>query len=104
MLVIPLQPVPSQTVSVNLNNQACTINVYQKAFGMFCDLLVNDTLIIGGVISHIGKKIVRTSYLGFSGDLVWFDLVSPPAVAPDYTGIGSRWPLYYLSAAEAADP
>ena len=61
MLVVPLQPVPSQTVSVNLNNQACTINVYQKAFGMFCDLLVNDTLIIGGVIVAGTWSLLRES-------------------------------------------
>ena len=98
MLVVPLQPVPSQTVSVNLNNQACTINVYQKAFGMFCDLLVNDTLIIGGVICENANVIVRDAYLGFVGDIAFFD--TQGTSDPSYTGLGSRWILVYLAPAD----
>ena len=40
------------------------------------------------------------------GDLAFFD-TQPSAMNgpadPGYTGLGSRWPLYYLSPTEAAD-
>ena len=65
MQIIPLQAVPSQTLNVNLNNQACTINVYQKSTGLFIDLLVNDALIIGGVYdTAAARPILRAGRMG----------------------------------------
>jgi hypothetical protein len=101
--IIPLQPVPSQTVQTLLNGQSCTINVYQKAFGVFFDLLVNDALLIGGRIAENLNVLVREAYLGFSGDLVFVDTqASPslPASDPFYQGLGSRFQLQYLLPSE----
>lgn len=97
-LVVPLQPVPSQTVSVMLNNQACTINVYQKAAHLYVDLLVNNALIIGGVIAENLNVIVRSAYLGFIGDLAFYDTQPSTITGPNdpvYTGLGSRYVLEY---------
>ena len=108
MLVIPTQPVPSQTLGVQLNGQDCAINVYQKGqldyLGLYVDLYVNNALVIGGVFSLIGVKIVRAAYLGFSGDLVFYDTQTPMSVSPYYTGLGGRYFLAYLDATEANDP
>ena len=114
MLIVPTQPVANQTLNVSLANQACTINIYAKGqfdyAGLYLDLYVNNALIIGGVICLNAVKIVRSSYLGFVGDLAFFDnQVSTVVGAQDgdnplYTGLGSRWFLYYLTAAEASDP
>jgi hypothetical protein len=101
MLTIPLQAVPSQTVNVNLNNQSCTINVYQKGPGgpfgpnMYLDLLVNDALIIGGVLCRNLKAIVISAYLGFVGDLTFYD--TQGTSNPTYAGLGSRFVLNYLA-------
>src|ERR1700687_3305718 len=102
MLVVPLQPVPSQVVTVTLNNQSCKIAVYQKSTGLYLDLYVSDTLIIGGVICQNANLIVRDAYLGFSGDLAICDTQATKdasgnlvASAPDYTGLGSRLVLFY---------
>ena len=59
MLIVPLVPVASQSVNVVLAGQPCTINVYAKSTGMFLDLLVNDVLIIAGVVCLDGVRIVR---------------------------------------------
>ena len=66
--------------------------------GMFCDLLVNDTLIIGGVICENANVIVRDAYLGFVGDIAFFD--TQGTSDPSYTGLGSRWILVYLAPAD----
>lgn len=95
MLVIPLQPTPSQQISVQLASQNCRINVYQKTFGVFCDLYVGNTLIIGGVICENLNRIVRSLYLGFSGDLTFIDTQGRDD--PFYTGLGTRWLLLYLA-------
>lgn len=101
MQIIPLVATPSQTLTINLANQPCTIDVITKSTGLFLNLYVNDALIIGGVICENANRIVRTAYLGFLGDLVFFDTHQPPT-DPDYTGLGSRFLLCYLSQAELA--
>lgn len=92
-LIVPLSPVPSQTVTVNLNNQVCQITVYQKHEGMFLDLLVNGAPVVYGVICQNANYIVRYSYLPFVGDLYFIDTqgIEPPY----YAGIGNRWLLVY---------
>lgn len=97
-VVIPLQPIPSQTVTVTLANQQCTINVRQTSTGIFLDLLVNDELIIGGVLCQNLNPIVRNVYLGFIGDLAFYDTQPSTLLGPSdpiYTGLGSRFVLEY---------
>ena len=98
MLVIPLQPVPSQVVSVTLAGQACTIAVRQLSTGLYADLSVNNALIIGGVLCLDANLIVRSVYLGFVGDLAFVD--TQGSNDPDYTGLGSRYILGYFAPSE----
>jgi hypothetical protein len=98
MLVVPLQAVPSQAIAVTLAGQACKIAVAQRRTGMFVDLYVNDAAIITGVIAQNANRIVRDTYLGFIGDLAFFDTLG--AQDPDYTGLGTRYVLMYLEASD----
>lgn len=97
--VIPVRAVPNQTFNVQLNGQPVRLAIYQKSTGLFMDVYVNDALIIAGVICLNGTAIVRTAYLGFIGDLAFFDNQPSPLNGPsdpDYTGLGARFPLYYF--------
>jgi len=102
MQIVPLQPTPNQTVVVSLDGQVCQINVYQTARGLFTDLYVDNSLVIGGVLCHDRCRIVRSAYLGFSGDLSFLD--NQGTSDPDYTGlgpdVGSRFNLAYLEPGE----
>jgi len=100
MLIIPLRPIPSQIVSVNLAGQPTQIKVYQKMFGLFVDVSVSNQIIIGGVIGRNGVKIVRSVYLGFIGDLFFND--GQGTSDPTYTGLGSRFSLVYLEPSDSA--
>lgn len=95
MLIVPLTPSPSQTLTIQLSNQPCTISVYQLSTGLFIDLFVNDQPIITSVICQNRNRIVRDLYLGFIGDLAFFD--TQDSADPYYTGLGSRWILGYLT-------
>ena len=101
MEIIPLQPLPSQSVTVQLAGQNCQINVYQTAYGLFVDLYINSTLIIGGVIGENLNRIVRDAYLGFIGDLCFIDN-SGLGADPYYTGLGTTYSLAYISASDLA--
>ena len=99
-LAIPLQATPSQTLAVTLSGQAVQLNIYQKRSGLYMDVLVNNTLIIGGVICKNLNRIVRSLYLGFQGDLAFVD--NQGSTDPVYSGFGSRFILLYLDAADIA--
>lgn len=102
MQEIPLRAIPSQTFTVNLNNQPCQIEVYQKLSGLYINLYVNNALIIGGVICQNLNRIVRDAYLGFQGDLGFFDNTKQ-GEDPIYTGLGSRFRLFYLEPQDLTD-
>lgn len=93
LFVIPLVAVPSQTLAVTLGNQRVRLAVYEKAFGLFVDVYVNDALTIGGVAARNLTYIVRSAYLGFAGDLFFHD--TQGTEDPTYTGLGGRFLLFY---------
>lgn len=98
MLVIPIPSQKSQTLTAQLAGQNVRMNVYQKSTGMFIDVLVNDVLIIGGVICRDRTRIVRSTYLGFIGDVYFADIQGTDD--PNWTGLGTRWLLVYLEASD----
>lgn len=100
MRTIPIQAVQNQTVTVNLAGQSTQINVYQKSTGLYCDVYLNNALILAGVLCQNKVRIVRDAYFGFVGDLGFVD--QQGSKHPDYTGLGSRWLLYYLEASNLA--
>jgi hypothetical protein len=93
--VVPLQTVPNQTLQVQLGGQACTLNVAQSDYGLFMDVLVGSALIVAGVPCQNMNRVVRDIYLGFIGDLCWFD--SQGSSDPTYTDFGIRYFLIFLS-------
>ena len=93
--LVPLNPVPSQVINtVTTAGQTCTIKIYQKFWGVFCDLFVDNAPIIQGVLCLNANYIVRSLYLGFIGDLAFFD--TQGTSDPTYTGLGDRFLLIYL--------
>jgi len=98
MKTIPLSAKPSQTLSVLLGGQNCQIRVYQKTTGVYLDLYVNNAAVVTGVIARDRVLIVRQSYLGFVGDLSFFDTQGTDD--PTYDGLGSRYQLVYLEASD----
>lgn len=95
MLQIPVQPIPNQVMNITLGGQNCQIKLYQRSTGLYCDLFVNNSLIIGGVICQNLNRIVRDTYLGFLGDLGFYDMQADDD--PDYTGLGSRFVFLYIT-------
>ena len=100
MLQVPLIATPSQTVTVTVDSQQSRINVYQKFYGLFFDLLKNNVLVIGGVLCENNNRLIRSQYLGYNGDFVFTD--TQGSDDPNWAGLGSRWQLVYGTPAELA--
>ena len=98
MLTVPLSAVPSQTTGVVLNNQNCQIDVYTKTGQLYMDVYVNNAPIILGVLCLNANRIVRSKYLGFSGDFIFIDTQGKND--PIYTGLGDRYILQYMEPAD----
>src|SRR4051812_5467075 len=93
--VVPLKPLVSQTLSVRLGDQPCTLHIYEVTTGLFIDVLVNDAAVVSGVAALHGVRIVRDTYLGFVGDLAFID--TQGSDEPEASGLGSRWILVYAN-------
>jgi hypothetical protein len=98
---IPLQAMPNQTLTVQLNSQNVQINVYTTAYGTFMDVYSGGNLIIAGVQCENQNRIVRDVYLGFQGDFSWYDTTGA-GTDPYYTGFGTTYTLTYLSPSDLA--
>jgi hypothetical protein len=112
MQIVPLQAVPNQTVAVQLGGQSASVNVYAKtalfdpvyapagSTVIFCDVLIADIPVISGVPCWESNRIIRDAYLGFVGDLAFFDLQG--SLDPQVSGLGSRWVLVWLDPSDLA--
>lgn len=98
MNIISLENLKSQSVMVNLAGQSCVIRLVQRVSAIYMDLTLNGNPIFQGVPCLYGTKIVRYSYLGFKGDLVFLD--NEGESDPHYEGLTERFPLYYITEAE----
>ena len=98
MQIIPIIDTPSQQVKVQLAGQNCYLNIYQNSYGLFIDVYIGGTLIIGGVICQNLNRIVRDIYLGFVGDLAFND--TQGTADPSSPGLGTRYQLMYLQVAD----
>lgn len=94
MRTIPLEPKKSQAIAVDLSGQKCTIRLIQRTSFIYFDLTVNGNPIAQGIPCLYGNKIVRYPYLGFIGDLVFLD--NTGSEDPLWSGLGSRFELYYI--------
>ena len=100
-LKVPLQAVPNQSLNPSLGGQAVQLNLYQKSTGLFCDVLVSNVAVVTGALCENLNRLVRDAYLNFSGDLVFMD--TQGLDDPVYSGLGTRWLLFYLTASDLAN-
>lgn len=99
MLVVPIQPVPSQQVLCVLANQNCQISIYLRGSRVYFDLNSNGLNVSLAVIAHNAVPLdARNSYSGFQGNLFFID--TQGLDDPQYLGFNSRWFLVYLTPAE----
>lgn len=93
--IIPLTAVGAQSFTVLLGTQQCAINVYQLSTGLYCDLVANNTDIVSTMLCLNLVGLVRSAYLGFTGQLFFYD--TQGTSDPDYSGLGTRYQLVYQS-------
>lgn len=92
---IPISPVASQSFTIKLGNQNCSIKIYQLTTGLFFDLYIDGNPIVIAMICLNLVGLVREDYLDFVGQLAFVD--TQGTSDPTYDGLGSRFQLVYQS-------
>lgn len=92
---IPVSSEPNKTYKILLENQECTIKLYQKGNNLFLDLQVGAEQICFGAICLNLVPVVQVSSAYFSGNFVFVDLLGD--AAPQYEGLGERYFLVYFT-------
>lgn len=113
MLVVPLQPVPAQQLSTNLNGQVVGLSIYQLGIppvgDLYCDVTLDGSPIIncrrcraysGSATEAMPFMLLDAQYWGFEGDLIFVDTQGD--ADPVYSGLGSRWQLVYYDPSDIA--
>lgn len=100
MITIPLADVPTQALDITIGGQSCHLVLSTRTTGLYLDLYKSDVLVVGGSLCANGVRLLRAAYLPFLGDLMFID--GQGADAPSSPGLGSRFLLQYLEAADLA--
>ena len=101
MIEVPLIATPNQELAIELEEQDCTIQVRQLGNYTYLTLWVDSTLIVENAICMPGVAILQGYIQGFKGNLVLVDSSdSNNQQLSDYTELGSRFLLLYLTEAE----
>lgn len=114
MQVVPLEALPSQTLQIVLGGQNCALSVYTLDGYDFTDATLNTTnenvyldLAYNGIdvtetqiCLNQKRLLINRQYLGFVGDLMFVD--TQGTNDPQFAGLGSRYVLLYLTAADLA--
>lgn len=99
MIRIPLQAVPNQTAAVTLARQSVQIAVRQNGRHLYFDLVSNGVSIMRSRICRDRQRLLLdATYRGFVGDFAFVDMQGDSD--PSYTGLGSRFQLFYIGADE----
>lgn len=104
MEVLSVEALPNQDFQIILDEQNCLIHLYQKGDYMFLDLYVDDETIVEGAIVQPKTGIIQ-SPSKFKGQLYIIDVINPSDIPkqPDYSELGDRFQLVYLTEAECKD-
>lgn len=112
MQIVPLTDAPNQTLQIVLGGQNCAIAIDSMNGSDPTDLLLSTeydwlafTLVSNGIdittnasCLNLKRLLINRQYLGFVGDFMFVD--TQGALDPEWEGLGTRWVLLYLEAAD----
>lgn len=98
-LIIPVQPVPTQTLAVVLAGQPAQIEIRQNGANMYFSLRLADRpIVLTRICRNRQRLLLDVEYKGFIGDFEFQD--TQGAEQPTYIGLGTRFVLRYFGADE----
>lgn len=100
MLTVPLAAIPTQTLSIVLDNQAFAMTVRTVAGSLYFSLSLGGVAVVTNKVAiDRTRLLLSSSYQGVVGDFAFVDTQVPYA-DPVYSGLGTRYFLIYLQAGD----
>lgn len=98
---VPTDQYPNQQFEVILNDQNCTIIIYQRTGHMYMTLYVDNTVIRQGQLM-IPREPILTEPNDFDGNFYIVDTYTDAEyqTIPDYELLNDRYVLYYVTGDE----
>lgn len=91
--VVPLSPVAFQALEVPLSGHVLGVRLQQRSTGLYLSLSLDGVGLIAGLLCQDRTWLVRKSYFGLPGDLVFVDTQGTDD--PQWSGLGTRFVLLY---------
>ena len=101
MVIIPVKKEPNQRLSVVLDDQNCTIELYQRFDRLYANVYVDDDPVILGVVCLDRLEITEIDQNKFRGLLCFMDTLGMDA--PQWEGLGDRYLLTYSPDSDKTD-
>ncbi len=96
---IPLQPIPSQKFSITINQQNCSIWIYQKGLRLYFDLNTDDKNICTAAVCLVSIPIIQRVQGDFQGNFIFIS--KDYKEQPNYENIGrTHFLIYYTDEEE----
>ena len=91
---IPIKAIPNQRFNIVLNDQNCTVHLYQRGEYLYMDFIANERTIRTGAICLTDISLLQYPTPYFNGFLFFAD-TKRMHKAPTFDELGSRFILCY---------
>jgi hypothetical protein len=97
MLNIPIEPIPNQSLTVNIGEDRWSITLKAANTAVAATISLDDVVLVEGQRIAVGTPILPYEYLQSNGN---FLLLVDDEQLPDYTLFGSNQELVYVAPGE----
>lgn len=97
--IVPLTAVPNQQFTATLDTQICQLHLYWRYGYLYCDLNVQNEIIVQGALCVTNQWIIQQPQLNFRGNLVFVDTEGHNAQI-DINDLGDRFKLCFVPESE----
>lgn len=99
MRTLPIEAMPNQQLSINIDGNRWTVRLKIAVNSMFADIYLNDEPLILGQRIAVGTPVIPYDYLATAGNFIF--VVEGDAL-PDWTQFGITQQMLYVSPGELA--
>lgn len=100
MRVVPIEALPNQELSINIDGNRWTLRIKVGRLCMFADVYLNDAPVLLGQRIAVGTPVIPYEYLATEGNFI---LIVDDEQLPDWQQFGISQFLLYASPGEISD-
>lgn len=100
MRIVPIEPLPNQELSINVDGNRWTLRIKIAITSMFADIFLNDEPVVLGQRIAIGTPVIPYEYLATAGNFIF---LADNGERADWRKFNVSQQLLYVSPGELID-